>query len=85
MTVLVWIFLGLVSGIIASKIVNRSGRGFVTDMALGIVGALIGGWLFNTFGMPAGVGGLSLYGSIVVIAGAVAVLMAHHFLVRNAQ
>ena len=79
-----WIVLGLFSGFIASRIINKSGRGLVTDIALGILGALIGGWLFNTFAMP-GASGLNLYGDVVTIVGAVAVVMAHHFLVRHAQ
>jgi uncharacterized membrane protein YeaQ/YmgE (transglycosylase-associated protein family) len=48
MSVLGWIVLGLIAGFIASKIVNRSGQGFLLDIALGIVGAVIGGFLFTT-------------------------------------
>ena len=57
MSLLAWIILGLVSGFIASKLINRTGEGVILDIVLGIVGAVIGGWLFNTFGM-AGVTGL---------------------------
>ena len=45
-----WIILGLIAGFIGSKIVNRSGQGFWLDIALGIVGALVGGFLFSFFG-----------------------------------
>jgi uncharacterized membrane protein YeaQ/YmgE (transglycosylase-associated protein family) len=84
MTLLVWVVLGLVSGFIASKIINRSGEGFVLDVVLGIVGAVLGGWLFNTFGM-AGVSGLNLYSFFVAIVGAMVVLVTYHFVVRGAR
>ena len=84
MTLLIWIVLGLVSGFIASKIINKSGEGFVLDIVLGIVGAVLGGWLFNMFGM-AGVSGLNVYSFFVAIVGAMAVLVAYHFLVRRVR
>jgi hypothetical protein len=40
-----------IAGFIGSKLVNKTGEGFFLDIALGIVGAAIGGWLFNLFGM----------------------------------
>jgi uncharacterized membrane protein YeaQ/YmgE (transglycosylase-associated protein family) len=84
MTLLAWAVLGLVSGFIASKIVNKSGEGFVLDLVLGVVGAVLGGWLFNNFGM-AGVSGLNLYSFLVAVVGAVVVLVAYHILVRRAS
>ena len=42
--------LGLIAGFIGSRIVDRQGRGFWLDIALGIVGALVGGFLFDLFG-----------------------------------
>lgn len=47
MSFLAWIVLGLISGFIASKMVNKSGAGAIADIVLGIVGAVVGGWLFN--------------------------------------
>jgi uncharacterized membrane protein YeaQ/YmgE (transglycosylase-associated protein family) len=84
MTLLVWVVLGLVSGFIASKIINKSGEGFILDIVLGIVGAVLGGWLFNTFAM-AGVSGLNLYSFFVAIVGAMVVLAAYHLLLRSAH
>ena len=84
MTLLVWVVLGLVSGFIASKIINKSGEGLVLDIVLGIVGAVVGGWLFNAFGM-AGVSGLNLYSLFVAVVGAMVLLVAYHFLVRSAH
>jgi uncharacterized membrane protein YeaQ/YmgE (transglycosylase-associated protein family) len=50
MSVVGWIVLGLIAGFIASKIVNKTGEGFFLDIILGIVGALVGGYIFNAFG-----------------------------------
>jgi uncharacterized membrane protein YeaQ/YmgE (transglycosylase-associated protein family) len=45
-----WIILGLTAGFIASKIVNKQGEGFFLDIVLGIVGALVGGFIFSAVG-----------------------------------
>ena len=83
MSLLAWMILGLVSGFIASKLINRTGEGVILDILLGIVGAVVGGWLFNTFGM-AGVSGLNLYSFFVAVVGAMLVLVTYHVLVRRA-
>ncbi|MDB5457604.1 MAG: Transglycosylase-associated protein [Caulobacter sp.] len=77
MSILAWIVLGLVAGFIASKLVNRSGGSLVLDLVLGIVGAVVGGFLFNQFG-SAGVSGLNLYSLLVAVIGAVVVLVIYH-------
>lgn len=77
MSILAWIVLGLVAGFIASKLVNRSGGSLVLDLVLGIVGALVGGFLFNQFG-SAGVTGFNLYSLLVATVGAVVVLFIYH-------
>jgi uncharacterized membrane protein YeaQ/YmgE (transglycosylase-associated protein family) len=77
-----WIILGLISGFIASKIVNKRGDGLLLDIILGIIGAFVGGWLFTTFGM-AGVTGLNLYSMLVAVIGAVVVLVVYHALRRR--
>lgn len=82
MTIIAWIVLGLIAGFIASKMVNNSGDGVVLDIGLGVVGAIVGGWLFNTFGM-AGVSGLNLYSLLVAVLGAVVVLFVYHALIRS--
>jgi uncharacterized membrane protein YeaQ/YmgE (transglycosylase-associated protein family) len=83
MSFIAWIVLGLISGFIASKIVNKSGDGLVVDILLGIVGAFLGGWLFNEFGM-AGVTGVNLYSMLVAVIGAVIFLVIYHALIRRA-
>ena len=82
MTLLVWIVLGLVSGFIASKIINSRGEGIVLDIVLGIVGAVVGGWIFQNLGMR-GVSGLNVYSFFVAIVGAMVVLVTYHFLIRR--
>lgn len=82
MTIIAWIVLGLIAGYIASQIVNKSGDGVMVDIGLGVAGAVVGGWLFNTFGM-AGVSGLNLYSLLVAVLGAVAVLAIYHAVLRS--
>jgi uncharacterized membrane protein YeaQ/YmgE (transglycosylase-associated protein family) len=77
MSILGWIILGLIAGWIGSKIVNRSGEGILMDIVLGIVGALVGGWLFSLIG-HAGVTGFNLYSMFVAVIGAVVVLLVYH-------
>jgi uncharacterized membrane protein YeaQ/YmgE (transglycosylase-associated protein family) len=80
-SIIAWIVLGLIAGFIASKIVNKSGEGALLDILLGIVGAIVGGWLFNAFGM-AGVSGLNIYSLLVAVIGAVVFLVVYHALRR---
>jgi uncharacterized membrane protein YeaQ/YmgE (transglycosylase-associated protein family) len=77
MPILTWIFLGLIAGFIGSKIVNRTGEGLLLDIVLGIVGAVVGGWLFNTFG-HSGVTGLNLYSIMVAVVGSIVLLVIYH-------
>jgi uncharacterized membrane protein YeaQ/YmgE (transglycosylase-associated protein family) len=79
MSFIAWIILGLIAGFIASKIVNKSGEGFLLDIVLGIVGAVVGGWLFRTFGMS-GVTGFNLYSLAVAVVGAIVFLVIYHLL-----
>ncbi|MBV8830826.1 MAG: GlsB/YeaQ/YmgE family stress response membrane protein [Acidobacteriaceae bacterium] len=82
MSFLAWIILGLIAGFIGSKIVNKRGEGILLDIILGIVGAVVGGWLFSLFGAQ-GVSGLNLYSIIVAIIGAIVVLVVYHALFRR--
>ena len=81
MSILAWILLGLLAGFIRSKIVNKSGEGVIVDILLGIVGAVLGGWLFNRFG-AAGVTGLNLYSLLVAVVGSVVFLVIYHAIRR---
>ena len=83
MSILAWIVLGLIAGFIASKIVNKQGEGVVLDVVLGIVGAVVGGFLFNLVG-ASGVTGLNLYSMLVAIVGSVILLVVYHAVRRSA-
>jgi uncharacterized membrane protein YeaQ/YmgE (transglycosylase-associated protein family) len=83
MSFLAWIVLGLIAGFIASKIVNRSGEGVFLDILLGIVGAVIGGWVFTRFG-AAGVTGVNLYSILVAVVGSIIFLLVYHMIRRAA-
>ena len=80
MGILAWIVLGLIAGFIASKIVNHTGSGILMDIVLGVVGALVGGFLFSMFG-AVGVTGFNIYSMLVSVVGAVVVLWLYHMLI----
>jgi uncharacterized membrane protein YeaQ/YmgE (transglycosylase-associated protein family) len=82
MTLFAWIVLGLLAGFIASHLVNHRGEGMVLDVLLGIVGAVIGGWLAHLAGY-AGVSRLNLYGILLATVGAVLTLFVYHAIRRN--
>jgi len=83
MSWLAWIILGLVAGFIGSKIVNKKGEGIFLDIILGIVGAIVGGYIFSLFG-SSGVTGFNLYSLIVAVIGAIVVLVIYHAVRRAA-
>lgn len=60
MSLLGWILFGLITGFVASKIVNERGQGCVLNVVLGIVGACVGGFIFNSIG-GRGITGFNLY------------------------
>jgi uncharacterized membrane protein YeaQ/YmgE (transglycosylase-associated protein family) len=82
MSILAWIVLGLIAGFIGSKLVNKTGEGIILDIVLGIVGAVVGGYVFSIFG-AGGVSGLNLYSLLVAVVGAVLVLVVYHALFRR--
>ena len=83
MSLLAWIILGLLAGFIGSKIVNNRGEGPMLDIVLGVVGAVVGGALFNALG-AVGVTGFNLYSLLVAVIGAVVVLVLYHAVRRVA-
>jgi uncharacterized membrane protein YeaQ/YmgE (transglycosylase-associated protein family) len=83
MSILAWIVLGLIAGFIGSKIVNKRGEGLVIDIVLGVVGAIVGGWLAGFLGLG-GVSGLNLYSLLIAVFGAIVVLLVYHAIRRAA-
>ena len=82
MSIISWIILGPIAGFIGSKIVNRQGQGFWLDIALGIIGAIVGGFLFEFFG-GTGITGLNIWSMIVAIVGSVVVLWVYNALMAR--
>ncbi|MGH9551489.1 MAG: GlsB/YeaQ/YmgE family stress response membrane protein [Terriglobales bacterium] len=80
MSILGWIVLGLIAGFIGSKIVSGSGQGMLLDIVLGIIGAVVGGYLFTAFGAT-GITGFNLYSMFVAIVGAALVIWSYHAVV----
>jgi uncharacterized membrane protein YeaQ/YmgE (transglycosylase-associated protein family) len=77
MSIIAWIVLGLIAGFIASKLVSGSGQGLLMDIVLGIVGAVVGGYLFTALGAT-GTTGFNLYSMFVAIIGAAVLLVIYH-------
>jgi uncharacterized membrane protein YeaQ/YmgE (transglycosylase-associated protein family) len=82
MGVISWIILGLIAGWIASKLVNKTGSGIFMDIALGVVGAIVGGVLARLVGIH-GVTGLNIYSLIIAVIGSVVVLWIYHAVVAR--
>ncbi len=78
MSIIGWIVLGLIAGFVASKIYGGQGQGFFLDIALGIVGALVGGYLYSLILGGPGVTGVNIGSIIVSIIGAIIVLWVYH-------
>lgn len=72
-----WIMLGLIVGYIAGWFMDNRGLGVTRNITLGIVGALIGGWLFRGYN-SAGVSGFTLWSMVVAVLGSIVLLLAWH-------
>ena len=77
MGILSWLILGLVGGFVGSKILNGRGEGLLMDIALGVLGAVVGGFVFSFFGLG-GISGLNVWSMIVAIAGSIIVIYLYH-------
>lgn len=77
MSILGWIIFGLITGFVASKVVNDRGEGCFLNIALGLVGALVGGFLFRAL-TNFDAFRFNLVSMFVAIIGAVIVLLGYH-------
>jgi uncharacterized membrane protein YeaQ/YmgE (transglycosylase-associated protein family) len=76
MSILAWIVVGLIAGWLAGKVTRGSGFGLIGDIILGVVGALVGGFLAtNVLGMGDLVSGINITTLIVAFVGAVIVVV----------
>ena len=68
---LYWIIVGLVAGFLAGKVMKGGGYGVLMDIVLGMLGAIVGGWLFGMLGISAGglIGGIlvAFIGAVILI------------------
>jgi uncharacterized membrane protein YeaQ/YmgE (transglycosylase-associated protein family) len=81
MSILARIVIGFLAGFIGSKLVNKTGKGIGLDIVLGIVGASVGGFVFNALGHP-GVTELNLYSLFVAVVSSVMFLVMYHTIFR---
>ncbi len=77
-----WIGLGLIAGFFGSLVINRTGEGKWLDVLLGVVGAVLAGWLFSLYGMPAATG-LHLMRLVIPVVGAIGLLVIYHLFFRR--
>ncbi len=82
MGIVAWLVMGLIAGFLASLLVNKQGEGMFMDIILGIVGAVIGGFIAQFAGFS-GITGFNLYSILIAVGGAVVVLVAYHALSRR--
>ncbi|VFS13101.1 transglycosylase associated protein [Escherichia coli] len=84
MGIIAWIIFGLIAGIIAKLIMpGRDGGGFFLTCILGIVGAVVGGWLATMFGIGGSISGFNLHSFLVAVVGAILVLGVFRLLRRD--
>ena len=76
MGILAWIVVGLIAGWLAGMVMRGGGYGVLGDIIVGVVGALLGGWIATTFlHIGAGMTGINLYSILVAFAGAVVLIV----------
>lgn len=74
MGIIAWIVLGALAGWIASKIMNTDAeQGAIANILIGIVGAVIGGFLFSLLG-GSGVNGFNIYSLVVALIGSLVLI-----------
>ena len=78
------IVLGLIAGWLASLIVDNGGRGPIIDIVLGLIGAIVGGAIFQACG-ASGVTGFNWYSLLVAVIGAIVVLVIFHALMGRGR
>ncbi|EME3272495.1 GlsB/YeaQ/YmgE family stress response membrane protein [Salmonella enterica subsp. enterica serovar Kentucky] len=84
MGIIAWIVFGLIAGVIAKLLMPwRDGGGFILTCILGIVGAVVGGWLATMFGIGGSISGFNLHSFLVAVVGAIVVLVIFRLLRRG--
>ncbi|EHC9775032.1 GlsB/YeaQ/YmgE family stress response membrane protein [Salmonella enterica subsp. diarizonae serovar 50:z:-] len=84
MGIIAWIIFGLIAGVIDKLLMpGRDGGGFILTCILGIVGAVVGGWLATMFGIGGSISGFDLHSFLVAVVGAIVVLVIFRLLRRG--
>src|SRR5580765_6139422 len=83
MSILTWIIVGLIAGVLASLVMGGTGYGLIGDIIIGIVGAFVGGWIFSSLGVSSPWGGLP--GTIFIAFIGAVVLLFLLRLIRGAR
>jgi uncharacterized membrane protein YeaQ/YmgE (transglycosylase-associated protein family) len=84
MSIIGWIIVGLIAGWLAKLVVpGREPNGFLATTAIGIVGALIGGWIWNVAFHQAGATGVDFGSILVAFVGACVLLVLYHAVVGS--
>jgi uncharacterized membrane protein YeaQ/YmgE (transglycosylase-associated protein family) len=73
MNLILFVLIGLIAGALAGRVVSGHGYGVFGDIAVGVIGAFLGGWIFSTF-LGVGAGGGVLMSLVVAFIGAIALL-----------
>jgi uncharacterized membrane protein YeaQ/YmgE (transglycosylase-associated protein family) len=85
MSLLAWIVVGIIAGFIAKSAVPGEGPGgIIGDLVVGIVGAVLGGWVFGLLGYG-GTSGINIYSILVAAVGAIIFLAILRAVTRPAR
>lgn len=82
MGIIAWIVFGLLAGFVASLLMNKGGEGILGDILLGIVGAIVGGFIAGLFGYP-GVYAFNPWSFMLAVGGALVVLAIYHAVIHK--
>jgi uncharacterized membrane protein YeaQ/YmgE (transglycosylase-associated protein family) len=74
-SLLSWLLIGLIAGWLAGKIARGRGFGCITDIILGLIGSVLGGWLFLKLGI---LGGGFIYSLAAATVGAIILVAIVH-------
>jgi uncharacterized membrane protein YeaQ/YmgE (transglycosylase-associated protein family) len=74
MSIVVWVVIGGIAGLLASLLIRGTGLGLLGDIVIGIIGAVLAGFVANQQGHP-GVTGFNLYSFVVAFLGAAVLLL----------
>ena len=83
MGILSWIVVGLIAGWLAGMVMKGSGFGLIVNIIVGVVGALLGGWIATTFLNIGGMSGINLQSILIAFVGAVLLLLVLRLIGRG--